>query len=129
MYPKEFRYTKEHEWVHVEDGRARYGVTAYAGEHLGDVVFVELPEVGAMVSQGDSFAVVESVKAVADCYAPLSGTVVEVNDRLEDEPALINEDPHGEGWICVIEASDLSEMDNLMDAGEYEEFAAEEGGA
>ncbi len=129
MYPKQFRYTKDHEWVHVDGDRGRYGVTAYAGDNLGDVVFVELPAEGQAVSQGDPFAVVESVKAVADCYAPLSGTVVEVNTKLEDEPGLINEDPHGEGWICVIEPTDLSELENLMDVETYEKFAAEEGGA
>lgn len=127
MYPKEYRYSKDHEWVHVqEDGKVRFGVTMFAGEHLGDVVFVELPEVGDEVTQGEAFCVIESVKAVADCYAGVSGAIIEVNEELEEDPALINQDPHGEGWIAVIEPSDLSELDNLMEIDEYEAFAAED---
>ncbi len=127
MYPKEYRYSKDHEWVHVqEDGKVRFGVTMFAGEHLGDVVFVELPEVGDEVTQGEAFCVIESVKAVADCYVGVSGTIIEVNEKLEEDPALINQDPHGEGWIAVIEPSDLSELDNLMEIDEYEAFAAED---
>jgi len=127
MYPKEYRYSKDHEWVHVqEDGKVRFGVTMFAGEHLGDVVFVELPEVGDEVTQGEAFCVIESVKAVADCYAGVSGTIIEANEKLEEDPALINQDPHGEGWIAVIEPSDLSELDNLMEIDEYEAFAAED---
>ncbi len=127
MYPKEYRYSKDHEWVHVqEDGKARLGVTMFAGEHLGDVVFVELPEVGDEVTQGEAFCVIESVKAVADCYAGVSGIIVEVNETLEEDPALINQDPHGQGWIAVIEPSDLPELENLMEIDEYEAFAAED---
>lgn len=128
MYPKEYRYSKEHEWVFVrDDGKVQFGVTEFAGEHLGDVVFVELPEVDTQIEQGEPFAVIESVKAVADCYAGVSGTVVEVNEKLEDDPALINQDPHGEGWIAIIDPSDLeNELQNLMDVDEYEAYAAED---
>jgi len=117
--PDDLRYTKDHEWVRVEEGRARVGITDYAQDALGDVVFVQVPNVGETVASGASFGEVESTKSVSDVYAPLSGTVVEVNDDLADAPQRLNEDPYGEGWLCVIELSDPSEVDGLMDAAAY----------
>ncbi|NLN19192.1 MAG: glycine cleavage system protein GcvH [Firmicutes bacterium] len=126
MYPSELRYSEEHEWLKLEDGnRARIGITEFAQKELGDVVFVELPEEGTVVNAGDSFAVVESVKAVSDIYAPVSGKVVEVNDALNDSPELINEDPYGEGWIAVIEVSDVAEIDSLLTAEQYQQLVEE----
>jgi len=118
-YPDDLRYSKEHEWVRVEDSRATIGITSFAGEELGDIVFVELPEIGADVSQFATFGVVESVKAVSDLYAPVSGTVVEVNEALRDAPELMNSDPFGEGWIARVELSDRGELDTLMDGEAY----------
>lgn len=126
MYPKEFRYAKTHEWAKVEGDLARVGITNYAQEHLGDIVFVELPEVGRQVKQGEAFGVVESVKAVSDCYAPVSGEVVEINDTLADKPETLNQDPHGEGWMVVIRMSDPAELNNLMDVAAYEKHCEEE---
>lgn len=126
MFPEELRYTKEHEWLRVEgDDRARVGITFYAQKELGDVVFVDLPQEGIAVSAGDSFAVVESVKAVSDIYAPVSGRIVEVNSALEDRPELINEDPYGQGWIAVIEMGNPSEVDATLTAAEYKEHVGE----
>jgi len=118
-YPDDLRYSKEHEWVRVEDSRATIGITSFAAEELGDIVFVELPEIGADVSQFATFGVVESVKAVSDLYAPVSGTVVEVNEALRDAPELMNSDPFGEGWIARVELSDRGELDTLMDGEAY----------
>ncbi|MEW6545622.1 MAG: glycine cleavage system protein GcvH [Bacillota bacterium] len=126
MYPKEFRYTKTHEWAKVEGDLVRVGITNYAQEHLGDIVFVELPEVGREVKQGEAFGVVESVKAVSDCYAPVSGEVVEINEALADKPETLNQDPHGEGWMVVIRMSDPAELNNLMDVAAYEKHCEEE---
>ncbi len=126
-YPKNFKYTKDHEWVLVEGGKVKVGITLYAQDQLGDVVFVELPEVGMDAKEGVMFATVESVKAVSDVYAPVTGRIVEVNEELVNSPELINEDPHGEGWMCVIEVSDPSELDKLMDSEAYEKLL-EEGG-
>lgn len=123
--PQDLRYSEEHEWAKVEDGRVRVGITDYAQEQLGDVVYVELPDVGDNVSFMEPFGVIESVKAASDLFAPVSGTVVEVNERLEDEPELVNEDPYGEGWMIVVEADDLSELDKLMSPEEYEAMLAE----
>ena len=117
--PDDLRYTKDHEWVRVEEGRARVGITDYAQDALGDVVFVQVPTVGEQFASGASFGEVESTKSVSDVYAPLSGTVVEVNDDLADAPQRLNEDPYGEGWLCVIELSDPSEVDALLDAAAY----------
>ncbi|NLC14931.1 MAG: glycine cleavage system protein GcvH, partial [Firmicutes bacterium] len=125
--PEDLKYTKEHEWVRVDNGKARVGVTFYAQDQLGDVVFVELPEVGTEIRAGAMFATVESVKAVSDVYAPVSGTIVEVNEALNDSPELVNEDPYNEGWMVVIELSDPSELDNLMDSTAYQKMV-EEGG-
>ncbi|HHW08701.1 MAG TPA: glycine cleavage system protein GcvH [Firmicutes bacterium] len=126
MYPENLKYSKEHEWVMAEAGnRARIGITFFAQKELGDVVFVELPEEGAEVAAGDGFAVVESVKAVSDIYAPVSGRVVEVNQALNDNPERINEDPYGEGWIAVIEMTDAAELDDLLNSDDYAALVAE----
>ena len=118
-FPDDLRYSKEHEWVRVENGRASIGITSFAADELGDIVFVELPEPGSALTQFGMFGVVESVKAVSDLYAPVSGTVVEVNDALRERPELLNSDPFGEGWIASVELSDPGELDTLMDAEAY----------
>ena len=118
-YPDDLSYSKEHEWVRVDGSRATIGITSFAADELGDIVFVELPEPGAGLSQFGTFGVVESVKAVSDLYAPVSGEVVEVNEALRDAPELLNSDPFGEGWIAKVELADSSELDNLMDASAY----------
>jgi len=117
--PEALRYTKDHEWAKMEDGRARIGITDHAQQELTDVVFVELPRVGKVVKQGEPMGVVESVKAVSEIFAPLSGTVVEVNKVLEDRPEIVNKDPYGEGWIVVLQTADASEPNGLMDAAGY----------
>jgi glycine cleavage system H protein len=122
--PADLRYTREHEWAKVEGNRVRVGITAYAQEQLGDVVFVELPKVGAEVTQMQGFGVVESVKAVSDLFAPLDGTVAEVNEALRDAPELVNQDPYGRGWIIVVTPSQLSQVDALMTATQYEALIA-----
>jgi glycine cleavage system H protein len=116
------RYTKEHEWVRVDGAIATIGISNHAQEQLGDVVFVELPEVGRQVSQKGAMAVVESVKAASDVYAPLSGEVVEANEALTDEPALVNGDAEGAGWFCKIKMTKPAELDALMDAAAYRAF-------
>ena len=118
-YPDDLSYSREHEWVRQDGTRATIGITSFAADELGDIVFVELPEVGATLSQFGTFGVVESVKAVSDLYAPLSGEVVEVNEALRDSPELLNSDPFGEGWIAIVEMSDRSELDALLDADGY----------
>ena len=117
--PEELRYTKEHEWIRVEGDLVVIGVTDYAQNALTDVVWVELPELGAVVGSMDSFASVESVKSVSEIYAPISGEVIEINGTLEDAPELINEDPYGEGWICKMSISDNSELASLLDGTTY----------
>ncbi|MGB5755825.1 MAG: glycine cleavage system protein GcvH [Acidimicrobiales bacterium] len=120
LTPDDLRYSSDHEWIKVEENnRARIGITDYAQDALGDVVFVELPEVGAQVKLGDSISEVESTKSVSDIYAPVTGVVVEINNDLVDEPERLNSDPYGEGWIFVIELSDESELASLMDAESY----------
>ena len=123
-YPDDLRYSKEHEWVRVDGSRATIGITSFAAEELGDIVFVELPEVGTAIKQFATFGVVESVKAVSDLYAPVSGEVVEVNEALRDAPELLNSDPFGEGWIAKVELADPSELDALMDAAAYADETA-----
>ena len=125
-FPEDLKYSKEHEWVLVEGGVATVGITDYAQDQLGDIVFVELPAVGDKVSKEDAFGVVESVKAVSDIYAPVSGKVVEVNDDLPENPEMLNEDSYGDGWIIKIEMNDHEELQDLMTAAEYEEYVAEE---
>lgn len=122
MYPEEYRYTKEHEWVKPEDGQVRVGITDYAQEELGDIVYVELPAAGQEVNQGDSFITVESVKAVSDVYAPVSGRVLEVNRELEEKPELVNQSPHDRGWMARIEMADSKELDDLLSAEQYQGF-------
>jgi glycine cleavage system H protein len=124
--PSELRYSREHEWVAVEENIATIGITDYAQEQLGDVVYVELPEVGTQITKDDAFGVVESVKAVSDIYAPVSGTVTEVNAELPDSPETVNEDPYGDAWMIRVEMSDPSELDDLMTAAEYKAFLEEE---
>jgi glycine cleavage system H protein len=125
-FPEDLKFSKEHEWVLVEGSVATVGITDYAQDQLGDIVFVELPAVGDKVSKEDAFGVVESVKAVSDIYAPVSGKVVEVNDDLPENPEMLNEDPYGDGWIIKIEMNDPEELQDLMTAAEYEEYVAEE---
>jgi glycine cleavage system H protein len=117
--PDELRYSTDHEWARLEDGRVRIGITDYAQDALGDVVYVELPAIGTTVGAGESFSEVESTKSVSEIYAPIGGTVVDVNADLADSPEKINEDPYGEGWICVIEPTDGSELDGLLDGAAY----------
>lgn len=119
-YPDDLRYSKEHEWVRVEGTRATIGITSFAADELGDIVFVELPEVGATLSQFATFGVVESVKAVSDLFAPVSGEVVAVNEALRESPELLNSDAFGDGWIATLELSEPSEVDTLLDAQAYE---------
>jgi glycine cleavage system H protein len=123
MYPSDYRYTHEHEWIRVEDDIAVLGVTDFAQKELGEVVFVELPEVGHVFDAGDEIGTIESVKAVAEIYTPLAGEIVEVNESLKDDPELVNEDPHADGWLVKIKFSASSDFDDLMDAEAYAEFA------
>ncbi len=125
-FPEDLKYSKEHEWVLIEDNVATVGITDYAQDQLGDIVFVELPAIGDKVSKEDAFGVVESVKAVSDIYAPVSGKVLEVNDDLPDNPEMVNEDPYGDGWMIKIEMNDPEDLQDLMTAAEYEEYVAEE---
>jgi len=120
--PDDLRYTQDHEWARLEDGRVRIGITDYAQDALGDVVYVQLPEAGATVDAGAAFSEVESTKSVSDIYAPVAGTIVEVNDDLAESPQRINEDPYGEGWICVIEPSDPQTLDGLLNAEAYRQL-------
>ena len=117
--PGDLRYSADHEWIAIDGDRAKIGITDYAQDALGDVVFVQVPEVGTTVTSGQSFSEVESTKSVSDIFAPVSGTVVEVNPDLADSPQRVNEDPYGEGWLCIIELTDTTELDALMDAAAY----------
>jgi glycine cleavage system H protein len=125
-FPDQLRYTKEHEWVAVEGGRGRVGITDFAQDALGDVVFVQLPDVGANVSAMSSIAEVESTKSVSDIYAPVSGTIAEVNAGLGSTPEQLNQDPYGDGWMFVIEMSDTSQVDSLLDAAAYRRLVEEQ---
>ena len=118
-FPDDRRYSREHEWVRVEGPTAAIGITSFAADELGDIVFVELPEVGAALKQFAAFGVVESVKAVSDLFSPVSGTVSEVNGRLQSEPELLNSDPFGDGWIARVETTDGDELKDLLDADGY----------
>ena len=122
--PKDCRYSKDHEWIRLDGNIGVCGITNHAQELLTDVVFVELPEIGHEAVKGDRIAVVESVKAVSDIYAPASGRIIEVNKALEENPELINSDPYGEGWIFKIGIADIDELDSLMDASKYESHVA-----
>ena len=126
-FPEDLRYTKEHEWVRDEgNGRVRIGITDFAQDALGDVVYVEVPDVGAVVSANQSFSEVESTKSVSEVFAPVSGTVVERNAMLDERPELVNDAPYGDGWIAVVEVNDPSELDTLMNAAAYQAFLQEE---
>lgn len=120
MHPKHLLYTKEHEWISVDGGRGTVGITDFAQHELGDIVYVELPEKGRNFQAGDVLGTVESVKAVSEIYAPVSGRVLDVNGSLVDAPQKINQDPHGEGWICQLELSDPGELEGILDAAAYE---------
>lgn len=117
--PKDLKYTKEHEWVKEEQGVATIGITDYAQGELGDIVFVELPEVGAKVSQADAFGTIEAVKAVSDLFSPVTGEVIEVNSELTDSPEVINGDPYGKGWMIKVKVSKPDELNDLLSAAEY----------
>jgi len=117
--PAELRYSSDHEWVRVEGTTVTIGITEYAQDALGDVVFVDMPDQGLAVAAGETFSEVESTKSVSDIYAPITGSIAEVNEALESQPELLNSDPYGAGWICRIEISDPSELDGLMDAEAY----------
>ena len=119
MYPDALKYTRDHEWISVDDRRGRIGITDFAQKQLGDVVYVDLPEAGTRVTQGQSFGTIESVKAVSELFAPVSGEIVEVNSALKNSPELVNSDPHGGGWMVVIELSEPSEADGLLDSAAY----------
>ena len=123
--PADLRYTKEHEWVRVEGDEAVIGITRFAAEQLGDVVFVELPDTGRSLDQFATFGVVESVKAVSDLYAPLSGEVTATNDALSGTPELVNSDPYGDGWMLRLAVSDAAQLEALLDAAAYEQLVAE----
>ena len=118
--PKELRYSEDHEWIKVEGNKARIGITAFAQSELGDIVFMELPEVGDEITLGESFGSVESVKTVSELNAPISGKIVEINEELGDEPQFVNESPYEKGWMIVVELSDESQIDNLLTAEKYE---------
>lgn len=127
MYPSDLRYSSEHEWAKQEDGRIRVGITKFAADRLSDVVFIELPTAGAAVSYMQPFGVIESVKAVSDLYAPVSGTVVEVNGALTDTPEVVNTDPYGKGWMIVVEPNNPGELGQLMSRDQYLEVIGEDG--
>ncbi len=124
--PPGLRYSKEHEWVATEDSVATIGITDHAQDQLGEIVYIELPSVGEKISKDDPFGVVESVKAVSDIYAPVSGTVVEVNEDLPESPEVINEDPYGDGWLVKVRVTDSAELDDLMDNEEYAEMVVKD---
>jgi glycine cleavage system H protein len=126
-YPANYRYTKEHEWVNAQDGVATIGITDYAQSELGDVVFVELPEAGKKLEKGNSFGTVESVKAVSEIYAPVSGEVLEVNPDLHNKPETINSDPHGAAWMVKIKLANPAELEKLMDGTGYQAYIAAKG--
>lgn len=126
MYPKDLKYDKEHEWVKVAGEIAVIGISDFAQDQLGEVVYVDLPSVGDEVAAGESFGEIESVKSVSELFSPVSGEIVEVNDALGDSPETVNEDPYGDGWMLKIKMGDAAEVDELMSAEEYEAFVAEE---
>ncbi|MEW6003015.1 MAG: glycine cleavage system protein GcvH [Nitrospirota bacterium] len=126
MYPDDLKYHKEHTWVKVSNKRATVGITNYAQEALGDIVYIDLPEVDTTVEINSEIGEIESTKATSSIISPVSGRVIEVNEELSDSPEIINEDPYGKGWITVFEMQDASELDDLMDASEYEKFIEEE---
>jgi glycine cleavage system H protein len=126
MYPQEFLYTKEHEWIRVDESIGTIGITEYAQKELGDVVFVELPKVGDHVTVGESFGTVESVKAVSEIYSPVNGEVTAANAKVQANPEMLNADPHGEAWLIRVRLSDRREIESLMSADEYEAYIRQE---
>jgi glycine cleavage system H protein len=128
MYPENYRYTKEHEWVNVEGDTGTVGITFHAQEELGDIVYIDLPKVGTHIELGKTFGSVESVKAVSDIYAPVSGEVAEVNESLADAPEMLNRDPHGAAWLVKIKLSAPEELSQLLSAADYQAYAGEEKG-
>lgn len=124
--PEGLKYSKEHEWVLVEEHTVTIGITEYAQQELGDIVYVELPEVGEKIVKDEPFGAVESVKAVSDVYAPVGGTVLEVNDALPDGPETINDDPYGDGWLVKVEITDMDDLKDLMNAEEYAEYVEQQ---
>lgn len=126
MYPKDLKYDREHEWVRTEGDRVAIGISHFAQDQLGEVVYVDLPAVGDTVAAGETFGEVESVKSVSELFSPVSGEIVEVNTALDDAPETVNEDPYGEGWMIKVRIADSSEVDSMMTADEYEAFIAEE---
>ena len=123
MYPRDYLYSREHEWLRVEDDLCVLGITEFAQQELGEVVFVELPEIGQVFNANDELGTIESVKAVAEVFTPVAGEVIEVNDAVVDDPELLNEDPHGEGWLIKIRFSSADDLKSMMKAEEYEEYA------
>ena len=126
MLPEDRKYSKEHEWIRVDGEKGTIGITDYAQDQLGDVVYVELPEAGSRVSAMEVFGNIESVKAVSELFSPVSGEVLEVNDRVVDSPELVNSDPYGEAWLIVVKIDDASEVDALMSAAQYQEYLDKE---
>ncbi len=126
MYPKDLKYDREHEWVRMDGDVATIGISDFAQDQLGEVVYVDLPSVGDAVSTGESFGEVESVKSVSELFSPVAGEVLEVNSALDDAPETVNDDCYGDGWMIKVKVDDLSEVDALMDADDYEAFLAEE---
>jgi glycine cleavage system H protein len=124
-YPADLKYFKEHDWVRVEDGEAIFGITCYAQDALGEIVYVDLPDPGTSVDSGAKYGELESVKAVSDVYAPIAGEVIAKNEKLDDEPQAINEDPYGEGWLVRVKIAEAGELDGLMSADEYRAFLKE----
>lgn len=127
MYPKDCLYSQEHEWIRVEEDICVLGITEYAQEELGEVVFVELPEVGQVFDASDEIGTIESVKAVAEVFTPVAGEIVEINEGVTDDPEVLNEDPHGDGWLIKIKFSSASDLEGLMNAEEYGEYVKGEG--
>ena len=126
MYPQELLYTKEHEWIRVDEGVGTIGITDYAQKELGDIVYVELPKPGEHVAANESLGTIESVKAVSEIYSPVSGEVIAVNAKLQNNPEMVNADPHGEAWLVQVQLSDRSEIEKLMSAEEYEAYSQKE---
>ncbi len=126
MYPEDYRYTKEHEWIKKENSEATVGITSYAQKELGDIVYVELPSVGKKIAMGEAFGSIESVKAVSEIYAPLEMEIVAINTTVADQPELINQDPHGKGWLVKVKLASNADLDSLLRAHEYEELISQE---